>query len=72
MDNLNIRKIGSYEIVITDINKKRLFEVVTNESAFLTNQEAIRLVEVTPEAYSYWVSKIIYNPTFDVWSPKHG
>lgn len=69
---INIRTIGAYEIVILDTNKKRILERVFHEGLFGAEREAIKLVESIPEASSYWVSKIIYNSLFTKWSPNNG
>ena len=64
---MNIRNIGSYEIVVCDIDDKRLLEVVEHSSLWKARETADKLMTDTPGARSYYLSKIIDNSKFDKW-----
>lgn len=68
-----IRKIGSYEIVIYDPSDVRVKEYVVDVS--LTEARDIaktKVLELSTEEnpYSYTVSRIFYNSKFSVHSPE--
>lgn len=61
---MNIRKIGTYEIVLCDSDHKRIKEVVSHGSLQETQKKAEQLVQET-DAFSFYVTRVILNTAFD-------
>ena len=67
---MNIRAIGNYEIVLCDADLKRIKEIVWTDGLLTAREEAKRLLKNDTLASSYYISKIIDNSAFNVWSHK--
>lgn len=64
---MNIRKIGSYEIVVYDENDQRIKEFISNDS-LVESEKLANELSVKHNAYSYTISSILRNTKFSVWS----
>lgn len=67
---MNIRKIGSYEIVLYDMDMKRIEEVVSHSSYWKSKEIAENMLANNDIAQSYTVAKILDNSKFNNWSPE--
>jgi len=78
-----IRIMGSYEVVIYDIDDKRVVEYVKTTPLYETKRIATDLVAMYNEkfltqkqleegiTYSYTISHILQNSAYDNWAPKY-
>jgi hypothetical protein len=67
---MQIRSIGSYEIVLYDSKNSRILEEISDLSMIGSSNKAEQLLDAVPEATSYTVSRILYNSKYNVWAPK--
>ena len=77
-----IRTTGSYEVVIYDLNDKRVVEYVKDTPLYETKLIAGDTVSIYNEkfltkeqidegfTYSYTISRILHNSAYDNWAPK--
>jgi len=63
---INIRHVGSYEIVFVNEDNKRIKEVVTDLSLAESTVYAKSLKEEL-KADSFYISKVIVNSKYDAW-----
>lgn len=67
---MNVREIGSYEIVFCDGKFKRKQEIVTDCSLIEAKKIAKYYLDDNPLYDSYYISKVVDNSIFNVWKPK--
>jgi len=67
---MNIRHIGTYEIVVCNANKNRIKEVVCDTNLIDADEIASGLLETVPGACSTYVSRVIRNSLFNPHAPK--
>jgi hypothetical protein len=67
---INVREIGSYEVVLCDKKLKRKEEIVFNGSLVDARHLARKTLRKTKKYKSFYISKIVDNSKYKVWSPK--
>lgn len=67
---MNVREIGSYEIVFCDSNFKRIQEIITDCSLTEAKEMAKYYLDENPLYDNYYISKVVDNSIFNAWKPK--
>lgn len=64
----NIRTIGSYEVVVADVDENRILEQVHHGSLMEARILADELITSIPEATSAYGTKVVFNTKHNVWT----
>lgn len=68
---MNIREVGSYEVVFYDADYNRIREMVSHKGLMETRIMTEEACNVIEGAESFTVSKILHNSAFSTWAPKY-
>jgi len=64
---MNVREIGSYEIVFCDKNNKRIKEIVTDKPLYEVDETAMKIANRIG-ATSFYISRVVRNSLFNNWA----
>lgn len=67
---MNVRTVGSYEIVFCDHNDRRLNEITIDLSLHEAMQMAIEYTKENPIVKSYFINKVVHNSKYNVHTVK--
>ena len=67
----NIRELGSYEIVLSDINDERILEKVFTGSKHEAKLLTLELIATTLNACSGYIGHIVFNSKYDAQMPRY-